>query len=136
MVSLNWRLQVCWRYLFYISLPAIAVMAVLPPQELTVGTGWDKSNHALAFFLLLALLDLGYPNASMYRRKIPGLLLYGVLLELLQAFYPDRFASLLDVLADGLGLVCYLLIRPLLVSRLPGLYSRTINPPAGQADER
>jgi VanZ family protein len=134
-VSLSGRLQLFWRYLFFISLPVIALMAVLPPQELAVSTGWDKSNHALAFFLLLALLDLGYPTASMSRRKIPGLLLYGVFLELLQSFYPDRFASLLDVLADAVGLVCYLVIRPILIRRFPWFYKSSVEARAGQADE-
>jgi VanZ family protein len=128
MVSLNRRLQLLWRLLFFVSLPLIALTAVLPPQELTVGTGWDKSNHALAFLLLLGLLDLGYPATSIYRRKIPALLAYGVFIECLQSFYPDRFASLLDVLADGVGLICYMLIRPVLHRHLPWFYNITTEP--------
>lgn len=66
-------------------------------------TGWDKSNHALAFAVLAFLGNRAWPG-----RTVPvllGLLAYGGLIEVLQSFTPDRLAEWGDLLADGVGLL-------------------------------
>jgi len=87
---------------FWLCLAAILVLALMskPPRVLT--TGWDKSNHVLAF-TVLALMAF---NA--YRRhlalSLAGLLAYGGMIELLQALTPTRTGELADLLADAVGL--------------------------------
>lgn len=106
------------RYCFFLAITAITVLAVWPTKDLVVSTGWDKSNHLLAFFVLLLLADYGWEQKSSLWIKVLGLLVYGLLLELLQAMVPPREFSLADIFSDGLGMALYLLLRsPLLAFR-------------------
>ena len=105
-----------FRFCFYFALLSISLLAVLPQQQLVVTTGWDKANHALAFFVLLWLLDYAYPAASLWVKKILPLLIYGLLIECVQSQIPGRYLSLLDFFSDIVGLAAYLLIRPILIN--------------------
>jgi VanZ family protein len=79
----------------------------------------DKILHALAFFVLYFLADLSFPS----RRHLPGklfwLLGYGIFIELVQFFLPWRSTELMDVVADGFGIVCCLVMMTS-VRRLTG----------------
>jgi VanZ family protein len=86
-------------------------------------TGWDKLNHILAFFVLLGLLDNAYP-ALRWLNKLFLLLVYGVVIECWQGLLPAREFSLLDVVADGVGLLLYWAIRPLLSKYLRACIKR------------
>lgn len=66
-------------------------------------TGWDKSNHVLAFTALAFLAHKAWPGRMW--RVLPCLLAYGALIEALQSFIPDRYAEWSDLWADGLGLL-------------------------------
>lgn len=112
------------RSLFAIALIGVTVLAVVPQESVIVTSGWDKANHLLAFFVLLALLDIAYPELHFLRQKILLLIGYGILLELLQGMIAGRDASLLDVLADCVGLAVYATIRPLLLPALHRLRLR------------
>ena len=65
-------------------------------------TGWDKSNHALAFAVLALLTNQAYPGRI--ATVLLGLLAFGGLIEILQSFTPDHVADWQDFLADGIGL--------------------------------
>ena len=103
---------------FYCVLVVVTMLALISQDQVTVTSGWDKSNHAIAFFVLLALFDYGYPSMKLWRRKVLWLLLYGLLIECAQAYVPSREASLLDIMADGVGLGLYIMIRRLLPWRV------------------
>jgi VanZ family protein len=85
----------------------VAYLAFLPSAE-SIGASWDKANHLLAFAVMACLADLGWPA----KRHAPlrwGLLLsYGLLIEVVQHFLPLRQFSLLDWVADGIGILIYL----------------------------
>jgi VanZ family protein len=92
------------RWAFAACLVIVLALALMPPQVHLPSTGWDKANHALAFIALAVLGCGGYP-----RRKpavLLGLLVYGVLIEVLQGLTGYRSAEWLDLAADGAGLVC------------------------------
>ena len=99
---------------FPLALVFVSWQALMPSDEVWVSTGWDKANHILAFTGLLLLLDQGYPRWSLWPSKCLLMMAYGLLLELLQGFVFDREASLLDLLADALGLMLYVAFKPLL----------------------
>lgn len=99
-----------YRTVFYITFVVITLLALLPQDQAVLTTGWDKTNHLLAFFVLALLIDRSYPHLSLWRIKLPLLLVYGLWIELLQWFIPGRFFSGFDVLADGLGLLIYALL--------------------------
>ncbi|WP_085760138.1 VanZ family protein [Oceanicoccus sagamiensis] len=107
------------RVAFYPTLLAVSLLSVLPQEQVVISTGWDKANHALAFFVLLALLDHAYPTAHLWWKKLLPLLAYGVVIELLQSQIPGRYASGLDVFGDIVGLLAYLLIRPVILNHIP-----------------
>lgn len=112
------RAQLFFRLAFAGLFIAVTLLALLPMQELPVTTGWDKSNHVLAFFVLLALLDAGWPARALWQ-KLLVLLVYGIAIEGAQGFIPGRFASGLDMLADAIGLALYLGLRPWWLRCLP-----------------
>jgi len=76
---------------------------------------WDKANHFSAFFVLYILLSLAFRELSIIA-KIVILLLYGLQIEVVQSFIDGRFFSLLDVVADsvgiGLGVLFYWAVTP------------------------
>lgn len=96
---------------FFTTLVVISVLALVPLEDSSFTTGWDKLNHVLAFGVLLLLLDSAYPLLRLWQLKIPVLLFYALLIEFIQAFIPYREFSLLDIVADVVGLGVYLLLR-------------------------
>lgn len=95
--------QAAWRLTFWTCVFAVMVLALIPPVPHMPTTGWDKSNHLLAFAVLTLLGCWAYPGRTM--AVLLGLLTYGGLIESLQSLTPDRFAEWADWLADGLGLM-------------------------------
>lgn len=91
-----------WRLSFLLCLLAVLTLALLPPATPMPTTGWDKTNHLLAFSTLWVLGRQAYPARP--GRLIAGLLVYGALIELLQAMTPHRLADWSDLLADALGM--------------------------------
>ena len=97
----QFKMQQLWAWAFATCVLAVLVLALMhsPPQAIT--TGWDKSNHMLAFGVMTWLGSKAFPQ-----RGVPlllGLLAYGVLIEILQSYTPNRSAEWLDLLADGAG---------------------------------
>lgn len=107
-----------WRWAFWACALAVLVLSLMPPTPRMPTTGWDKSNHLLAFGALALLGRQAWPRRTV--AWLAGLLLaYGGLIEVLQSFTPDRFAEWADLLADTLGILCGLALAWLLAWR-PG----------------
>ena len=102
----------CYRVAFYAALAVVLLLSLLPLEEDFISTGWDKTNHLLAFFVLAALIDSAYPLVSYWRYKVPLLIAFGLLVEVLQSFTGYRFFSWLDLLADSLALCLFYPFRP------------------------
>lgn len=112
------------RWCFYVAFVSVTTLALVPQDHAVITTGWDKANHVLAFFVLLGLLDSGYPSWPLWSRKVILLLAYGALIECLQGLLAERTLSLLDVVADLMGLLAYSLCRPWLLDKLPFIDAR------------
>ncbi len=80
---------------------AIDFLAFTPESPTIIENSWDKANHFLAFFILYTLLYLGYHFKIL--KNLALLLAFGVQIELVQAFLPNRSFSLLDIMADMIG---------------------------------
>ncbi|NWF67309.1 MAG: VanZ family protein [Campylobacterales bacterium] len=65
----------------------------------------DKFNHLVAFFTL----SFFYFNA--FSKKISYLifimLMFGIFIEIIQFFIPNRSSSILDIIADMIGVVMF-----------------------------
>lgn len=91
------------RIAFWACAVAVLVLSLAPVTTPMPSTGWDKTNHLLAFATLSFLGRGAYPGRMIV--VLAGLLGYGGLIEILQSFTPDRAAEWADLLADGAGLL-------------------------------
>jgi len=89
---------------FYICLVAIEFLATTTLHIEAVESVWDKANHFIAFFTLYILLSLAYKKLSL-NTKAGLLVLFGIQIEFVQSFIPQRYFSLLDVVADSIGIL-------------------------------
>ena len=97
-----------WRLALLLLLCAVSWLALAPKPPPELSTGWDKLNHLLAFATLAGVAAMAYAQAGW--RVAAGLLAYGGLIEVLQAFTPSRVADPADLLSDGLGIAIGLLL--------------------------
>ena len=87
---------------FWFCLAVIEFLATTTTHIEIVESMWDKSNHFIAFLTLYILLKLAYDFSVLKTSFL--LFLYGVQIEVVQSFIPGRFFSLLDVVADSIGI--------------------------------
>ena len=91
-----------WRLVFGICVLTVLVLALMPTDAPIPSTGWDKSNHLLAFSVMALLGCRAYPGRTM--AVLAGLLVYGASIEVLQFFTPNRSVDGYDLAADAVGL--------------------------------
>lgn len=108
-----------YQRLFSICAVAVLVLSLLPPSVPQPTTGWDKSNHLLAFGVL-ALLGVRAWDGRV-AAVLAGLMAYGVLIEWLQGMTPTRSSDWHDLIADAGGLALGLLAHAALTRVWPGL---------------
>jgi VanZ family protein len=106
--------RLLFRIALMITLLAITYLAFTRPDHPVVPNISDKLNHLLAFYVLAFLLDFSFPSSELGAGKFFVLLVYGLFIEVVQFFLPDRTASLLDLLADAAGIGLYRLSIPAL----------------------
>lgn len=104
--------QLVWLYrcalllaMLAISWLAFASLPIRPAQWAT-----DKVNHGIAFFVLAFCIDNAFPRVRFLLVKVWPLVAYGVAIEVVQRFV-SRDPSLLDLLADGVGIMAYWCLR-------------------------
>jgi len=94
-----------WRGLTLLMTLAVLYLALSPSPPRQMDTGWDKSNHALAFASLMVAGFFGYASS---RARLVGLwlalLALGAGIEIAQTYVPNRSGEWQDLLADALGL--------------------------------
>ena len=92
-----------WQVAFVLCVFCVLVLALVPAPPRLFTTGWDKSNHLLAFSVMAWLGARAFPRWIVY--VLLGLFAYGGLIEILQSLTPTRSAEWLDLLADALGIL-------------------------------
>lgn len=104
--------RLVWLYRFALLGAVVAVSwlaftsASIRPAQISS----DKVNHALAFFVLAFLIDNAFPRVRFLYVKVWPLIAYGVAIEIIQRFV-SRDPSWLDLVADGVGISLYWLLR-------------------------
>jgi VanZ family protein len=92
----------------------------LMPQPPRLSTGWDKSNHALAFAALAFTAVWALWPRRAWWVLAAALLAYGGAIEIAQSLLPPRTAEWGDLLADGVGIALGLAAaRALCMAEMP-----------------
>jgi VanZ family protein len=102
------------RLLLGLALLIITSMALTPEPGVVQQSVNDKLGHVTAFFLLAFLTHASWPELKFSWRQVIALLGYGAAIEVAQYFIPNRYFSLLDMLADLAGIGLYMLLIPLI----------------------
>ncbi len=89
--------------LFFASLGVIEYLATAKVSIKADVLSWDKANHFMAFLVLYLMLSLTFVKLS-ERVKVLIMFLFGVQIEIVQYFLPYRDFSLLDLVADSIGI--------------------------------
>ena len=89
----------------------VATMPLQFPESLQLN---DKVIHVVVFFGFAVLVDLVSSREPFWFWKAMPLIIYGVGVEVLQYFSPDRSFSMLDALADVAGVLLYWLCKRIL----------------------
>jgi len=103
------RIRLFSKISFFSLLIIISYIAFLPnydelPEFASLS---DIFNHFIAFFVLSILLDQAY--APRCRHAFLMLLMYGLFIEIVQHFLPNRMFDLLDLVVDMIGVFVYFL---------------------------
>lgn len=121
--------QPFWRAVLVISATAIIYLATTSQPYPVPSAPNDKLNHLLAFLQLTVVTRLAWPGLSRLW-IIPGLLAFGVTIELVQAQLPYRTFAVADILADAAGIAIGLLPWPYLSG-----FRKTNSKPGGGSDQ-
>lgn len=90
--------------IFLVFIVTIEYLATTSLSIKVVENSWDKANHFIAFFALFLTFSFGFEKISLHN-KIVLLLLFGIQIEIVQAFLPFREFSLFDIFADFIGIL-------------------------------
>lgn len=92
------------RITLFLILVVIAYLSLTPKETLTIGN--DKISHFIAYAILM--VNIGLIVYGKIKGMIIGVslaLIYGALMEVGQHFVPGRFMSIMDILANSLGVL-------------------------------
>lgn len=74
----------------------------------------DKLVHLVSYFILMLTFDFSIKSGEVLWLKAIVVFLYSCVIEYAQDFVPGRDTSMLDVMANSVGIVAFLLCVPLL----------------------
>jgi len=111
----NHKNHLFFKIALWMCLFSIIVIAFSPLEHTTLDHH-DKLNHILAFWVLSFLIDFAYPKVSFYKYKLISLLVYGCFIEVVQHFLPYRTFSMLDIAADLVGVLFYIIVKRRLIA--------------------
>jgi VanZ family protein len=97
-----------WFSLAYIMLAIVALASLLPAPEM--GTS-DKLLHFLTYGVMSAVFSTLVCQSRSLLIVVPGLILFGVVLEFLQGLTGYRSMEVYDMLANTGGVLIGLMIR-------------------------
>jgi len=102
---------------FWLSVLAILAVSVAPANTSETISSLDKVIHFFAFLVLTYLLWSAYSLPRPIASCILLLSLFGLVIELVQHFVPNRIFSLYDFAADIAGIIAGVILYWLLDAR-------------------
>ncbi|MBO7475453.1 MAG: VanZ family protein [Campylobacter sp.] len=91
-----------FKFAFFACLIVIEFLATTSREVAINGLFWDKINHAFAFFVLFILANFAFKIRKIW--IIFWLIIFGLQIEIVQSFLPNREFSFLDIVADFIGI--------------------------------
>lgn len=107
--SVVWFFRAC----LLVAMAVVFYLAMMQHQAVDLGT--DKLNHIVAFMVLGALGQLGFPRLNVLGVLVP-LFVYGVFIEVVQS-QVGRYAGMDDLVANLIGLAISAPLTFLIVHR-------------------
>lgn len=104
----------------YAMLAIVAVLSLIPVSNVDIQVS-DKAMHFVVYFGLSAGFMVLLQQHSNIKWIVGGLVIYGIVLEILQGMTGYRYMEGLDVVANSLGVLAGVLVR---FSPLPVLFRR------------
>jgi VanZ family protein len=92
---------------FYIIILFLGA-TVVKTADISKATNFDKVLHFLGFFVLTILLLITFSRYKLKNKYLKSFIIalgIGILIEIIQLNIPGREFSLLDILADALGII-------------------------------
>ena len=99
---MNWNKR--WLFVTIIVFIGITILSLLPPKSGVEIQSNDKINHFVAY-ATFAFCGLSGYNGTNAWRLLLFFVSYGLFMEWMQGLVPGREQSLLDALANSLGVV-------------------------------
>ena len=97
-----------FKTIFFITAFAVFYLALAPSDSVWFNFGLgDKFNHFIAFLTLSLLLNRSSSSYAKRLRNVTALFLFGLLIEIVQAFVAYRSSSIYDLAADLLGILTF-----------------------------
>jgi VanZ family protein len=112
-----------YRVLLCSAIILITHLAVTSMAYPVISDTNDKFNHIFAFIVLAFFADFSFPESPYRLVKILSLFVYGIIIEIIQYYIPNRNFSFFDILADLIGLSIYAVSIPY-IKRMPLLKKR------------
>ncbi|TXH50215.1 MAG: VanZ family protein [Cellvibrionales bacterium] len=101
-----------WQTVFWLLWLAATAVMLLPASNLPSVNIWDKAEHAATFAVLMVLAWFAYQYRFSVQKLATWLVCYGIVIECIQHFVPTRSFSVLDMVADSMGVaVIFLFLR-------------------------
>jgi hypothetical protein len=98
--------------LWVLSLGTVCYLSLSPKVEVSFGFEWDDTIcHALAYAWLSTLALLGFQRAWFRLVGVLLLIPFGIALEFVQQFVPGRHFSVVDMIANSIGVALALMIH-------------------------
>lgn len=115
-----------WLVLWGVAMAVVVTVCLLPGKDIPeVPLGWDKVEHATAFFVLSVCAVQLFATRRALWRAAAWLVILGVLIEFMQGWFTaDRTPDPTDALADAAGVLLGLCValtpaRDLLLKLFP-----------------
>ena len=120
--------QSYFKILFFATAIIVFILAIISSDHITIDSHYaDKLKHIFAFVTLSLLLNRSSSNIENRLRNMGALLLFGIFIEFVQYFLPNRDASIEDVIADFIGILLFQLVYSFLKFTQEVLQKRELN---------
>ncbi|ETW98418.1 MAG: hypothetical protein ETSY2_42850 [Candidatus Entotheonella gemina] len=111
---------------FWLPFGFATYMAWTPIDHADISQANDKFMHVLAFGYLTGAFSIAYRHWTTWLRTAGLLFAYAVLIEVVQAFIPNRECSWLDLVADGIAILMAL-SGLYAINKVAGLFAQKVD---------